>query len=97
MTEFDIMYGQGISKSGDILDCAVDAGLIVKSGAWYSYNGDRIGQGRENVKKYLEERPSLIASLEASIKDKFIPKRDDTLVDDSETIKVDADGVIIDE
>ena len=97
MTEFDIMYGQGISKSGDILDCAVDAGLIVKSGAWYSYNGERIGQGRENVKKYLEERPSLIASLEASIKEKYIPKRDDTLVDDSDSIKVDADGVIIED
>ena len=97
MTEFDIMYGQGISKSGDILDCAVDAGLIVKSGAWYSYNGERIGQGRENVKKYLEDRPSLIASLEESIKEKYIPRRDDSLVDDSENIKVDADGVVIEE
>ncbi len=96
-TEFDIMYGKGISRSGDILDCAVDAKLIEKSGAWYSYKGDRIGQGRENVKNYLEERPALMDELEAQIKKKFIPQKDDTLVDDSEDIKVDADGVIIEE
>ena len=96
ITEFDIMYGKGISKAGDILDCAVDAGLIEKSGAWYSYGGERIGQGRENVKSYLESRPDLMDRLEAGIKEKFIPKRDDTLVDDSEDIKVDEDGVILD-
>ena len=96
MTEFDIMYGKGISRSGDILDCAVDAKLIEKSGAWYSYKGDRIGQGRENVKSYLEERPQLMDELEKQIKEKFIPKKDDTLVDDSEDIKVDEDGVVLD-
>ncbi len=96
MTEFDIMYGQGISRSGDILDCAVEAKLIEKSGAWYSYKGERIGQGRENVKNYLQERPALMDELEAQIKQKFIPKKDETLVDDSEDIKVDADGVILD-
>ncbi len=96
-TEFDIMYGKGISRAGDILDCAVDAKLIEKSGAWYSYKGDRIGQGRENVKNYLEERPALMDELEKEIKKKFIPQKDDTLVDDSEDIKVDVDGVIIEE
>ena len=95
MTEFDIMYGKGISRAGDILDCAVEAKLIEKAGAWYSYKGERIGQGRENVKNYLEERPQLMAELEALIKDKYIPKKDDTLVDDSDDIKVDEDGVII--
>ena len=95
MTEFDIMYGKGISRAGDILDCAVQAGIIEKSGSWFSYKGDRIGQGRENVKNYLEERPELMDSLEALIKEKFIPKKDDSLTDDSEDIKVDADGVII--
>ena len=95
MTEFDIMYGKGISRAGDILDCAVEAKLIEKAGAWYSYKGERIGQGRENVKNYLEERPQLMSELEALIKDKFIPKKDDTLVDDSDDIKVDEDGVII--
>ena len=96
MTEFDIMYGKGISRSGDILDCAVEAKLIEKAGAWYSYKGERIGQGRENVKNYLEERPALMNELETLIKQKFIPKKDDTLVDDSDDIKVDADGVILD-
>ncbi len=95
MTEFDIMYGKGISKAGDILDCAVEAGLIEKSGAWYSYGGERIGQGRENVKNYLESRPELMDRLEAGIKEKFIPKKDDTLQDDSDDIRVDADGVIL--
>lgn len=95
MTEFDIMYGKGISKAGDILDCAVDAGLIEKSGAWYSMKGERIGQGRENVKNYLEEHPGIMDELEKEIKDKFVPKRDESLEDDSDDIKVDEDGVII--
>ena len=97
VTEFDIMYGKGISRSGDILDCAVQAGIIEKSGAWYSYKGERIGQGRENVKQYLEDRPQLMDDLEGQIKEKFIPKKDDTLKDDSEDIRVDADGVIIED
>lgn len=95
MTEFDIMYGEGISKAGDILDCATDAGLIEKSGSWYSFDGERIGQGRENVKEYLKSHPQLMNQLEAQIKEKFIPKKDESLVDDSDSIKVDEDGVVI--
>lgn len=95
MTEFDIMYGKGISKAGDILDCAVDAGLIEKSGAWYSYRGDRIGQGRENVKLYLEDHADLMADLEKGIKEKFIPKKDEN-PEPEEDIKVDEDGVVLD-
>ena len=57
--EFDIMYGEGVSKAGDLLDNGVDAGVIEKSGSWYSYEGERIGQGRENVKKFFEENPDL--------------------------------------
>ena len=53
--EFDVIYGKGISKSGNILDLAVNLDIVEKSGAWFSYNGDRIGQGRENAKRYLEE------------------------------------------
>jgi recombination protein RecA len=53
--EFDIIYGQGISKEGDILDLGVALGLVEKSGAWYSFDGERIGQGRENVKRFLGE------------------------------------------
>jgi len=55
--EFDIMYGEGISRSGDLLDVGVTAGIIDKSGSWYSYNGERIGQGRENVKKFFQDNP----------------------------------------
>jgi len=96
MTEFDIMYGQGISKSGDILDCAIEAGLLEKSGSWYSYKGERIGQGRENAKNYLEEHIEIMNALEAQIKEKYISKRDDSLEDDDDDILVDEDGVIID-
>ncbi|MBR0522796.1 MAG: recombinase RecA [Firmicutes bacterium] len=92
-TEFDIMYGKGISKSGDILDCAVEAGLLEKSGSWYSYKGERIGQGRENVKTYLEEHTQLLDDLEAQIKEKYISKRGDE--EPEEDIKVDEDGVVI--
>ncbi len=94
MTEFDIMYGEGISKSGDILDCAADAGIIEKSGSWYSYQGERIGQGRENVKTYLKEHPDLMNSLENQIKEKFISKRMDEEPEE-EDIEVDEDGVIL--
>ena len=65
--EFDILYGQGISKAGDIIDLATDLGLVDKSGAWFSFNGERIGQGRENAKTYLDQHPELMNKLEAMI------------------------------
>jgi recombination protein RecA len=65
--EFDILYGQGISKAGDLIDLATDLGIVDKSGAWFSYNGERIGQGRENAKTYLEQHPQLMDKLEAMI------------------------------
>ena len=96
VVEFDIMYGKGISKAGDILDCAVDAGIIEKSGSWFSYGGERIGQGRENVKSYLEERPELMDRLEKQIKDKFIPRHDaEAEAEAEDDILTDEDGVII--
>ena len=61
--EFDIMYGEGISKFGDLIDVGVEAGIIEKSGSWYSHGGERIGQGRENVKKFLKENPDLYESM----------------------------------
>ena len=61
--EFDIMYGEGISKSGDLIDVGAEAGIIEKSGSWYSYDGERIGQGRENVKKFLKDNPDLYESI----------------------------------
>jgi recombination protein RecA len=66
--EFDIMYGEGISKVGELIDLGVKAGLVEKSGAWLSYNGDRIGQGRENAKTYLKENTRVAAELERAIR-----------------------------
>ena len=66
--EFDIMYGEGISKTGEILDLAAKLGMVEKSGAWYSYNGDRIGQGRENAKTFLKENSDVAAEIEESIR-----------------------------
>lgn len=68
--EFDILYGVGISKEGDVLDLAAAEGLIEKSGAWYSYKSERIGQGRENAKQYLKEHPELMSQLEKAILEK---------------------------
>lgn len=67
--EFDIMYGQGISRSGDVLDCAVDTKVIEKAGSWYSFEGSRIGQGRENVKKFLEDNPDVMDRVEGKLLD----------------------------
>jgi recombination protein RecA len=66
--EFDIMYGQGISKTGEILDLGVKAGIIEKSGSWFSYDSTRIGQGRENAKRFLTENPDMAATIEKAIK-----------------------------
>ncbi len=66
--EFDILYGHGISKEGNILDIAVGLDIIVKSGSWFSYNGERIGQGRENVKKYLMDNPEVLAEVEKKVR-----------------------------
>ena len=69
--EFDIMFGKGMSKEGDVLNLAADCGIIVKSGAWYAYNGDKIGQGRENAKTYLRENPLVCEEVEAKVREKF--------------------------
>ena len=67
--EFDIMFGQGISREGDILDLAANEGVIVKSGAWYAYNDAKIGQGRENAKKYLREHPEVMEEAERKVRE----------------------------
>ena len=69
--EFDVVYGQGISKEGNILDMAVNLDIIEKSGSWFSYNGEKIGQGRENVKKYLKDNPEIMDEVEKKIRDNF--------------------------
>ena len=66
--EFDIMYGKGISKVGEIVDMAADANIIQKGGAWYSYDETRIGQGRENAKKFLEENPEICLEIENKVR-----------------------------
>ena len=99
--EFDIMYGEGISKVGELVDLGVKAGLVEKSGAWLSYHGERIGQGRENAKSFLKENPKVAAELERAIRanaglivDKLLVNPD-AGEDDGE--EPDADGVLPDE
>ena len=70
--EFDIMYGEGISKVGEILDLAVKYDIIHKSGAWFSYNENRLGQGRDNVKNYISEHPDFMAELEAQVRERLM-------------------------
>ena len=69
--EFDVLYGKGISKVGNILDMAVNLDIVEKSGAWFSYNGQRISQGRENAKRYLEEHPDIMDEIEKKFRDNF--------------------------
>jgi recombination protein RecA len=78
--EFEILYGQGISRLGEIIDMGVLNGFVEKSGSWYSYNGERIGQGKENARSYLDQRPQLAQELEAKLREKLLPpKRPDNL------------------
>lgn len=71
VAEIDIMYGEGISQEGELLDMAVNVDLVDKSGAWYSYNGERIGQGRENVKNYMKDHPEMVSELLAKVRDAY--------------------------
>jgi recombination protein RecA len=71
----EILYGEGISREGELIDMGVDAKLVDKSGAWYGYNGERIGQGKDNSRQYLRENPALAAKLEAELREKFQPEQ----------------------
>ena len=93
--EFDVVYGKGISKEGNILDMAVNLDIIEKSGSWFSYNGERIGQGRENVKRYLAENPKVMEEVDKKVRENFakafeqslgeeIPQDDDDEEEDDE-------------
>lgn len=86
--EFDIMYGKGISREGDVLDCAVEAKIVEKAGSWYSFNGDRIGQGRENVKAFLMEHKDILVQIEERLLSNVIALK---------PLNVDEDGVIIED
>ena len=82
--EFDIVYGKGISKEGNILDIAVNLDIVEKSGSWFSYNGERIGQGRENVKKYLADNPEIAKEIEEKIRANFSEAFEKSLGDEQE-------------
>ena len=75
--EFDIMFGKGISKEGDILDLAAKSGIVIKSGSWYAYNGEKIGQGRENAKKYFMEHPDIMEEVDAKVREFYIHPEDE--------------------
>ena len=70
----EILYGEGISREGELIDMGVDAKLVEKAGAWYSYDGERIGQGKENARQYLKDNPAAAAKLEAVLREKFVPE-----------------------
>ena len=91
--EFDIMYGVGISLAGDVLDTATEAKIVDKAGSWYSYNGERIGQGRENVKDYLNEHPDMLEEIRRKVMETFRPNP--VSADSADEIRVDEDGVVI--
>ena len=73
MAEFEILYGEGISREGEVIELAVDQGIIDKAGSWYSYGSDRIGQGKENVREYLKSNPDIASDIETQIRAKLLP------------------------
>jgi recombination protein RecA len=73
--EFDILYGEGISREGELIDLGVQHGLVDKSGAWYSYKGDRIGQGRDNVREFIKKNPAMAQELDSALRDTLLPKK----------------------
>jgi recombination protein RecA len=75
VAEFEILYGHGISREGEIIDLGVKENIVEKAGSWYSYNGDRIGQGKENVREFLQQNPEIAASIEAQIRERLLPKK----------------------
>jgi len=83
-TEFDILYGEGISLEGELIEVGVSMGIVDKAGAWYSYDGNRIGQGKDNVRKYLKENTEMATEIEAKIRAKLLP---DPVVEATETSK----------
>ena len=90
--EFDIVYGEGISRAGNILDMAVNMDIIEKSGSWFSYNGERIGQGRENVKKYLKENPEILDEVESKVRSNAEKAFEESLGVEIPEIDMDDDG-----
>jgi recombination protein RecA len=90
--EFDIMFGQGISREGDILDIAANEGIVVKSGAWYAYKNEKIGQGRENAKQYLREHPEIFNEIDYLVRERFgLLQEGQEMPDAASTVQKDSD------
>ena len=87
--EFDVVYGEGISKVGNILDMAVNLDIVEKAGSWFSYKGERIGQGRENVKNYLKANPEMLEEIEGKVRENFAKAFEQSLGEEHETEKED--------
>jgi recombination protein RecA len=77
--EFEILYGEGISREGELIELGVREGLVEKSGAWYSYNGERIGQGKDNVRNFLKEHPEMAGEIDRTLRERLLPKRSDEM------------------
>jgi len=92
LAEFEILYGEGISREGEIIEHGVNQGIIEKSGSWYSYGDDRIGQGKENVRDYLKANPDIAATIEAQIRAKLLPGKEpaEAAGDDAEAVAKEA-------
>jgi len=88
--EFDILYGEGISKMGEIISIGVKLGYIEKAGAWYSYNGEKIGQGKEKVRIFLQENPEIANDIESKIRAEFLPSKNPATLDESNTVKIES-------
>ena len=95
--EFDIMYGTGISREGSLLDVAVDLGLVKKAGAWFTYEGEQLGQGRENVKTFLRENPQLMAEIDDRVRQHLTPKEEGAIdgIGDIGDVSIDPDDLPI--
>ena len=97
--EVDIIYGEGISREGDILDLAAKEDIVNKSGAWYAYDGNKIGQGRENAKTYLKEHPDIMAEIEQKVREKFSKEiksdeEESVFADETESTETPTDSII---
>jgi recombination protein RecA len=97
--EFDIMYGEGISKMGELIDLGVKAGIVEKSGAWFSYDSQRLGQGRENAKQFLKDNPDISAAIETVIRQNAGLIADEVMAMDADEAgdagEVDEDGTAL--
>ncbi len=78
IAEFDILYDEGISRQSELIELGVKHGLLNKSGAWYSYQGDRVGQGKDNARNYLKDNPEIAQEIESELRQKLLPKRHPT-------------------